>query len=254
MLTHAPVHWIELDTVDSTNNYLHNAYVEGRMTGASAVLANSQTQGRGRSGRAWTSEPGAGLYLSVGLPMAGHALPSLPLLVGVSVAKVLEELAVPVKLKWPNDLLIGQKKLGGILCESFQGKTGPVTVVGVGLNLKPVDKPHVGQHAESQWLPTALSLHVNEAQTLSAPDLARRIVARLLADLDAMQAQGGSALVEAFMPRDAWLGQTLNVLDGGEVLCAGKAMGINEQGAYLLDTESGLRAVHCGDLSLRKAS
>lgn len=254
MLTHAQVHWIELDTVDSTNNYLHNAYVDGRLTGVSAVLANSQTHGRGRSGRTWTSEPGAGLYLSVGLPVAGHKVPSLPLLVGLSVAKVLEDLAVPVKLKWPNDLLIAQEKLGGILCESFQGNVGPVTVVGVGLNLKPPSHIPPASQAGFHWLPTALSLHLGTAQAVPASELARRIVSRLLADLDAFHAQGSSMLVESFMVRDAWLGQSVKALDGGRLLCSGVAMGINEQGAYLLETESGLQAIHSGDLSLRKSS
>lgn len=254
MLTQAKVHWIELDAVDSTNNHLHNAYTTGAMTGVCAVLANSQTHGRGRAGRVWRSEPGQGLCLSVGLPFAGHTVPCLPLLVGLSVAKVLERLAVPVRLKWPNDLLVGQHKLGGILCESFQGKAGPVTVVGVGVNLKQPALSSQSPEAVEQWSPTALSLQGGEAAAVSASKLARLIVAELLLQLDAFERQGGASLVEEFMVRDAWLGQSVKVLDDGQPVVSGKAMGINEQGAYLLETDAGLHAVHSGDLSLRKLS
>ena len=115
MLTQADVHWIELDSVDSTNDYLSRAYLQGRVSGVTAVLAHSQTAGRGRAGRRWQALPGAGLCLSLGLPVAGHAVSFLPLCVGVAAAQVIEKLKVPVRLKWPNDLLVGQQKLGGVL-------------------------------------------------------------------------------------------------------------------------------------------
>lgn len=247
MLTQADVHWIELDSVDSTNDYLARAYQQGRVSGCVAVLAHEQTAGRGRSGRSWQAAPGASLCLSLGMSMAGHQLPFLPLCVGVAVAQVLETLNLPVRLKWPNDLLIANQKLGGVLCESFHTDGGPVTVMGVGLNLLPVNVPQAlsGQGATS----LAASLPVGTVP--SALALAQYIVSSILNLIHQAQQQGVAAVFNPFIQRDAWLGCNVQVLDQGEVCFTGKAMGINEHGAYLVNTESGLQAVHAGDLSLR---
>lgn len=250
MLTQADVHWIELDSVDSTNDYLARAYHQGRVSGCVAVLAHSQTAGRGRAGRSWQANAGAGLCLSLGLPMAGHQLPFLPLCVGVAVAQALETLNLPVRLKWPNDLLIGTQKLGGVLCESFLAEGGPVTVVGVGVNLWPLNVPDAlsGQGAVS------LSACLPAGTVPSARALAESITPSILSHIHQAQLQGMAAVFDAFTQRDAWLGRNVQVVDRGEICFTGKAMGINEQGAYLVHTENGLQAVHAGDLSLRVAA
>ncbi|MCR2747080.1 biotin--[acetyl-CoA-carboxylase] ligase [Limnobacter parvus] len=247
MLTQADVHWIELDSVDSTNDYLTRAYQQSRVSGCVAVLAHAQTAGRGRSGRSWQSAPGASLCLSLGMPLAGYQLPFLPLCVGVAVAQVLEMLNLPVRLKWPNDLLIDDQKLGGVLCESFQTDGGPVTVMGVGLNLLPMNVPDAlsGQGA------TSLAASLPEGATPSALTLAQSIIPSVLNLINQAQQQGVAAVFNLFTQRDAWLGREVQVLDQGEVCYMGKAMGINEHGAYLVNTTGGLRALNAGDLSLR---
>lgn len=247
MLTQADVHWIELDSVDSTNDYLARAYQQGRVSGCVAVLAHSQTAGRGRSGRGWQSAPGASLCLSLGMPMAGQQLPFLPLCVGVAVAQVLEALNLPVRLKWPNDLLIGNQKLGGVLCESFHTDGGPATVMGIGLNLLPLSVPE----ALSGHGAASLAASLPEGAVPSALALAQDIVPSILNFIHQAQQQGMAAVFNSFTQRDAWLGCNVQVLDHGQVCFTGKAMGINEHGAYLVNTESGLQSVHAGDLSLR---
>jgi BirA family biotin operon repressor/biotin-[acetyl-CoA-carboxylase] ligase len=248
MLTQADVHWIELDSVDSTNDYLSRAYLQGRVSGVTAVLAHSQTAGRGRAGRRWLALPGASLCLSIGLPVAGHALSFLPLCVGVAAAQVIEKLKVSVRLKWPNDLLVGQQKLGGVLCESFQCNGGPVTVVGLGVNLLQPSVPEAlgGQGA------TGLLEHLGDQAQPQVRELADHFVSAILQVINAANAQGIGAIFSEFNRLDAWLGCDVQVIDNGTAQLQGKAMGINEQGAYLINTdEQGLVALNAGDLSLR---
>ncbi|NIQ54189.1 MAG: biotin--[acetyl-CoA-carboxylase] ligase, partial [Gammaproteobacteria bacterium] len=108
-----------LETVDSTNRYLLDA---GAPAGSRlrACVAGAQTAGRGRRGRQWVSPPGANLYLSVSRTFAGGTDPvrGLSLAVGVAVAEALEGLGVTgLALKWPNDIQLAGRKLGGILVE-----------------------------------------------------------------------------------------------------------------------------------------
>lgn len=250
MLTQADVHWIELDSVDSTNDFLTRAYQQGRVSGHVAVLAHSQTAGRGRAGRSWQAAAGSSLCLSIGLPIAGHSLPFLPLCVGVAVARHLEALAVPVRLKWPNDFLIGSQKLGGVLCESFQSEAGAVTIVGLGLNIHPLSVPQ----ALSGHGSVSLAQHMPGIEPPTARNLAEKLVPAILASIQAAQQDGISSIFNEFAQRDAWLGREVQIIEQGLVVTHGTAMGIDEHGAYLVNTARGLQAINSGDLSLRAVS
>lgn len=102
------------------------------------VIAGAQTRGRGRSGRAWHSAADSGLWMSVLLPSKlERGATIMPLVVGVATARALERFAPdPVRLKWPNDLLVDSQKIAGILCEAT-GDPGVGIVVGIGVNLRP---------------------------------------------------------------------------------------------------------------------
>ena len=123
--------------VGSTNDIALSRAAAGAVAG-SAVLADHQGSGRGRLGRTWFSPPGAGLYLSAIIrPGAADWLPLTTLAAGVAVARALASVsALPIGLKWPNDLVIGQpwRKMGGVLCESSgSGAEIDALVVGAGL-------------------------------------------------------------------------------------------------------------------------
>jgi len=128
--------WKHFSDVASTNQYLHDLPEKERVSGYTCS-ADQQSKGRGRRGRSWSSPPG-GLYLSI--LMCTDSNPEkwnlLPLMTAVAVARSLTLLApgLPVLLKWPNDLLIGGRKAGGILLES---KVGPSSkfVAGIGINV-----------------------------------------------------------------------------------------------------------------------
>src|SRR5438874_2355852 len=127
------------DQVGSTLDVAHDLAAVGAPAGT-MIVADAQTGGRGRMGRAWRSEPGGGVWMTViERPTDGLALETLSLRVGLLVAPALDALAAsPIRLKWPNDLYVGDRKLAGILIEARWREGRPDWVaIGVGINLRP---------------------------------------------------------------------------------------------------------------------
>ncbi len=188
------------DVVSSTND-LAASLPEG-----SVVTAERQTAGRGRRGRTWFSPPGSGLYVSVVLAPsrasdASRAMQLVTLAAGVGIAEGIEEAStVRADLKWPNDVYVGRRKLGGILAEAASG-TAPATrvVVGFGINVRAAAyPPDVAERATS--LETELGRPVDRERVLEASlaGLARRyddlLGGRFDAILDAWRARAPSAV------------------------------------------------------------
>ncbi|HET9949901.1 MAG TPA: biotin--[acetyl-CoA-carboxylase] ligase [Longimicrobiales bacterium] len=194
--------------------------------GAVVVLAEEQTAGRGRRGARWHSAPGAGLWMSVGL--RGTAAAHLPLRVGLAAAQALEAVApgARVGIKWPNDLVIGGRKVGGVLCESAPGGV----VAGVGINLA---APPGGWPEGVEGLAT--SLQDEGFKPVRRSDLAGRIsrgVARLADDLGAPLGEAERAALAA---RDVLAGREVVTEEHGR----GTARGIDPEGALLLERPDG---------------
>ncbi len=144
--------------VDSTQNVAkelirRGGAAEGR-GGVPVVIADEQTNGRGRLDREWIS-PRSGLYFSAVLKKRDD----MPLLAGVAVAKALKEFGIDAKIKWPNDIIVGEKKLAGILIEIFEG----YSIVGVGVNM------------EAEPIPTATSVS-EQGKSISKDELLERIM------------------------------------------------------------------------------
>lgn len=210
------------------------------------LLADHQTAGRGRRGRSWTAPKGSGLAFSVLLRptrVAANRWPLLPLLVGVGVAAALRETArIDVGLKWPNDVLVAERKLGGILAERVETPTGPAAVVGVGLN--------VTLQAHELPVPTAISLALAgaacTARDLVFPALLEGIAVRYLRWRDA--AGDPEQVLPAYRALCTTLGRLVRVeFPGGDHL-EGEAAGIDADGSLLVDTEAGRRVVMAGDV------
>jgi len=195
----------------------------------SVVLAQEQTRGRGRRGTAWHSAPGAGLWMSVVLPAAG-APAWLPLLVGLAAAEAIEGAtgASRVGIKWPNDLVLGAGKVGGILCES----SGGVVVAGVGVNLR---APAGG--FPKPLTETATALDVEGAKSLSPSRLAGLTLDGLKHLLGEIDAPLGASALGALRARDVLAGRPVHTEESG----AGTARGIEPDGALLLERPDGSR-------------
>ncbi|WP_290641278.1 biotin--[acetyl-CoA-carboxylase] ligase [Aquabacterium sp.] len=258
-----------LPEIGSTNTELMARGRRGE-TSPTVLTACRQTAGRGRQGRTWLASPGDTLTFSLGLPMRLDEIPgggsALSLAVGIAVALALEAglQALPdqahapaIGLKWPNDLWLKGRKLGGILIEATpapglsDGQRW--VVIGVGLNVRPGQAPSEATSLSSA-LKTAPSLTVGQIWSWIAP--------ALLAKVRAFEATGFAPLQAAYTQRDVLAGHAVSLwatpgqvpVDGHAPSDTGMAQGVSETGALLVHTDKGLQAWTTGEVSVRLQS
>ena len=222
------------DQVGSTLDAAHDA-ARSRMPAGTLILADQQTAGRGRSGSRWSSAAGAGIWLTIiERPAHRDAIDVLAIRLGLRAAPVLDQWAdSPIRLKWPNDLLDGRGKIGGILVESrWQDERLDWVAIGMGLNVRrPGDVPGA----------SALRPGCSRVEILS--DLIPAIRA-------AAQAPGMLTPDElaAWHARDAGRGRRCREPIAGEV------MGIDRAGSLLVRAPDGVRACRSGSLVFQEES
>ncbi|HEV2131468.1 MAG TPA: biotin--[acetyl-CoA-carboxylase] ligase, partial [Longimicrobiaceae bacterium] len=232
----------------STNDVARELAERGAPHGT-VVLAEEQLAGRGRAGREWQSPRALGLWLSLVLrSWQREEIALLPLLVGLAAAEALDCFATPaaVRLKWPNDLLLGERKLGGILCEAVWEAAAPGFVIaGIGINLlqRPADFP-------AEIRATATSLVQVAGQPPDRLEVAVAVVARVMASVSVPVRQLAGELLAQLACRDALRGREVVVTAGTEPV-TGTALGIAPDGALLLRTTPGtLRRIRSGSVRL----
>ncbi len=237
------------DEIESTNAEAKALANRGAPEGT-VVVAEAQTAGRGRLGRRWTSPAGKGLLFSVvlrpPLPMSEAHL--LTLVVAAAAAEAIEKhVETHVAIKWPNDLFIGDRKVGGILME-VSGEQDEVdwVVVGIGLNV----------NTEFSELPVALRRTATSLKMVSGAAVDRsEVLASLLLSLEAhykAAARGGfEHALSAFRERDYLLARTISV-DTRQGPVVGAAAGIDDRGALLVELpERRIRSFNSGDVTLQ---
>lgn len=211
-----------------------------------ALVVDAQTAGRGRHGRRWHSPPGANLYLSLfaRLPLAPAQLSGLSLVVGIAVAESLRAGgAVEVGVKWPNDLVACERKLGGILIESAGSRDGRVElVIGLGLNLAMPQDAEVGQ----PWIDLATLGVASDRETWLPP-----LLAALGSALDGFVAGGFAGFQSRWLAVDQLAGRAV-VVHGGE-RTGGTACGVDADGALRIVDERGEWRCRAGEVSVRVA-
>jgi BirA family biotin operon repressor/biotin-[acetyl-CoA-carboxylase] ligase len=213
------------------------------------LVAGEQTAGRGRRGRRWHGAPGAGLTFSLArrIRRPARELAALSLVAGVAAARALRALGVaPAALKWPNDLVAGGAKLGGILVETRASGLETLAVFGIGINLRGADE-----------LTRRLRRRVASLDQFIVPreeDIIAAIVGCLMAAIDAFEAGGFETARQAWESMHAHAGQRLKIrlADGRSV--TGIAAGLAEDGALSLRTRSGLRAIRSGRVVSARAA
>ncbi|WP_155944526.1 bifunctional biotin--[acetyl-CoA-carboxylase] ligase/biotin operon repressor BirA [Pseudoxanthomonas sp. Root630] len=234
-------------SLDSTNSELlrRNAPAHG----TDVLLAEQQTGGRGRRGRHWASPIAANLYLSVSRQFSGGLarLGGLSLVVGVAVAEALRRLGyASVGVKWPNDLLAGDRKLGGILVEGGGEHGGPVrAVIGIGLNVRMPDV--AAGRIEQAWTDLVA---LGGADTPSRNAIAASVLDTLLPALDRFDADGLSPFLARYAALDVLAGRAVTV-HGPQGDEQGVADGIGGDGALQVMIGAERRQVHAGDVSVR---
>ncbi|WP_243057378.1 biotin--[acetyl-CoA-carboxylase] ligase [Nocardioides sp. SR21] len=233
-----------LDTTTSTNAVAAERARAGAPEGL-VVVAEHQTAGRGRLNRTWETPARSALTFSLVLrpEVAPADWPWLPLLTGHVVAKTLRAAGYDAGVKWPNDVLLGDQKIAGILLERVETDTGPAAVVGVGLN--------VSLTAEELPVPTGTSLLLASG---AAPDRTALLVS-LLGSLreayDAWQAGGPDAtarLRSSYVAACVTIGREVRVeMPSGEPL-TGRAAGVDASGRLVVAGATGETVVGAGDV------
>ena len=221
-------------SIDSTSNRL-KALARGGAPEWTVVLADVQTGGRGREGRTWVSPPG-GLYLSVLLRPRFEKVGLLPLAAGVAVAEAAAELGVRAELKWPNDVLASGRKLAGILSEAASGPAGVEWVaLGVGVNVS-LDAARL----PSEMQDGVTSLAAEGAADVSVGAVAAAVLARLAVCYDALRSSPAAVLSAWRSHAATWWGSLVDVR-AGEAPLRGRLLEVDEEGALVLELESGER-------------
>jgi len=228
------------DTLPSTNDRVRELAGEGAAA-FTVVIAETQTAGRGRSGKRWESPPGTGLWMSFLLRPGAEGSPSLvPILVGLATARTIELVCRTLRpeIKWPNDVLVNGLKVGGILCE---GVGSDAVVVGVGLNISQRQEdfpPGLRDHATS--------LAVGGCPAVLRADLAGGVLRTARDLLEPLPNGLDEGLRRELQNKDALAGRTVRTDTGQE----GRAIGVARDGALLIETEGTRHAIRGGGISL----
>ncbi|MFA5090520.1 MAG: biotin--[acetyl-CoA-carboxylase] ligase [Candidatus Omnitrophota bacterium] len=208
------------------------------------IIAETQTKGRGRIGRQWFSPRYKGIYFSCILrpKILPYATPVLTLLTAVSICEAIKNmLSLDVQIKWPNDILLHNKKLGGILTElNAEMDEVRFIVIGVGLNVNN-DKRSLVEGA------TSLKEHIQE--NINRVELLQEIMQRLEGNYILFQEKGSHAIIEKWRHYNITLGRRVRVLHNKEYI-EGEASDIDSDGSLLLRKDSGLvHKITSGDIT-----
>jgi BirA family biotin operon repressor/biotin-[acetyl-CoA-carboxylase] ligase len=232
--------------LESTNSYARQLAERGSPEGE-VVIAETQTRGRGRLGRAWISPPHLNLYLSIILRpvlLPGDA-PQITIMAGVALVDAIASFAAsPPAIKWPNDVLVSGKKLAGILCESFcASERIEFVILGIGVNI----------NYPTELMPASIRDRATSLLAINQASVQRELfLRRLIQDLDRcygeLEESGFSAMAARWEARFAFSGKKVKVglVDG---ILVGTAMGIDRDGALIVVDERGMpQRVVAGDV------
>ena len=217
------------------------------------MLAEYQTAGRGRRGRAWLAPPGGSICLSLSWTFRDVPadLGSLGLVIGVCELRALRELGLTeARLKWPNDVLVADRKLGGVLIELRAESGGPACVViGIGLNVA-LGAPLLERIAQTGVVPTDLVTAGLEQPSRNL--VVGRIVTRCIRGLLEFERVGLRPFIDEWRDADALRGRMVDVRGAGGDIARGLARGVDLHGALLVETvDEGLKRFISGDVSVR---
>jgi BirA family biotin operon repressor/biotin-[acetyl-CoA-carboxylase] ligase len=240
-----------IETVDSTNQVARKLAGEGKPNGF-AVLAGSQTAGRGRLGKAWQSPPGKGLYCTILVrpQIAVEDYSKITLTAGLAVGQVMEKICqLPVQLKWPNDIYVSGRKCGGILVETSSLQDTDernFVLVGIGVNINSEKGTFPAELQE-----TATSVFIETGMEYDIWSLFAPIRERLLQLLAQLASEGFAAILNQWRERDMLQGRCMKwVTLAGDVVY-GESLGVDSSGTLMVRDHAGMsHTVLSGDVTL----
>jgi BirA family biotin operon repressor/biotin-[acetyl-CoA-carboxylase] ligase len=232
------------EVIGSTNDHARELAEEGAGHGE-VVIAESQTGGRGRRGRPWSSPPGRNVYLSAILrpDLPPSRAPELTLLTSVAICDALRQADVPAEIKWPNDLLVHGRKIAGILTElASEPEKVHWVVVGVGINVNATEADF-----PDDLKAIATSVRIERGAPAPRALFVAACLTALEGWLDRHAEEGFAPIREAWRARSGTLGRDVTVKTGAQDV-TGRAEDIDEAGALLVRTERGLERILSGDV------
>ncbi|NJE53657.1 biotin--[acetyl-CoA-carboxylase] ligase [Thermococcus sp. 21S9] len=230
---------IRLTEVSSTNDYARE--IAEDVPEGTVVVAKRQTSGRGRKGRNWAS-PEGGLWMTAILKprSSPEHVPKLVFIGALAVVDTLARYGIPAEIKWPNDVLVDGRKIAGILSEC---KLNSFALLGIGLN--------VNNRVPEELRDSAVSM----AELLGGEPEVERVLDALLRSLSYWYSLFKSGrhgeILRSVRTRSAVIGKDVVILEDGEIVIRGRAVGIDDSGALLVDTGESVERVLYGDVSLR---
>tara|TARA_B100000686_G_scaffold162079_1_gene169653 strand:+ start:118 stop:900 length:783 start_codon:yes stop_codon:yes gene_type:complete len=237
--------WLYLSKTDSTNTEisrrLHNHPPEEGLV----VIADCQTSGRGRLGRVWHSEPKNGIYLSTLFrpALSPEKLPLITLMAGLAtVFAVNQIIPCPVRLKWPNDLLLNGKKIAGVLCENHSTQT-PAVIIGIGINVNHSQFP-------SEIKDIATSLKLETGLKVNRTSLIKNLIMQLDFQYNELKNNKIKILLERWCDNTDLFGKTITIKKGNQKF-TGKALRLDKLGRLIIADKLGNELVlDSGEVSL----
>ncbi len=250
----------------STNDDLLERWRAGQLIDPVARIAHKQTAGKGRAGRAWLATPKDSICFSFAFPFkrTPAELTGLSLLVGLAVISGIAQACglteddlyrAGMRLKWPNDLLLNNAKLGGILIEGGQAKPGESTwmIVGIGLNLQ--NAQSIEASLESGQKVGSIDQLLGASNKLPDTEyLWLKLIASLENHFNHFDQKGFEFYQEQWSKWDAYQDQAICISGSGKDPVYGVAKGVDKTGALLLQQENKIMTIHAGDVSLRVQS
>ena len=240
---------LRFDTTGSTNDEALRQAMAGAAEGL-CIVAKRQTAGRGRHGRNWVSNEDSGLYFSIVLrpDLDTQFLPLITLMTGVAVHDTLQEFSLDPDIKWVNDVLIGDKKIAGILAEATDTPTGLAVVVGIGINV-------MSENFPDKLAETATSISAETKRAVTFSELEQSLTKYLGYFYDILNAADGpSQILDEWRKRSSYFtGKCVTVVLPNETF-DGVTDGLEPTGALRVRTPDGnLKIVNAGDVRRLRA-
>jgi BirA family biotin operon repressor/biotin-[acetyl-CoA-carboxylase] ligase len=246
-----------LSVTNSTADYIRE-YKLRALPEKTVVVAEAQTKGRGRTGRNWFSPFGASIYLSTYWKLKQN-ISGLSLVIGLAVAKSLEASGICTKVKWPNDIYFGHKKMVGILIESEYNKneTAQNIFISIGLNVNlQVSNLKAYEKSEADLLDNTITdMTTVLGQTPSRNKIIADVLTNLVDFLEKFESNGFSYFLPMWEKYDYLMGQLVSVIKPTpNQTLVGQAKGVSQRGELLLEEQGVLKAICVGDIKVRGLS
>ena len=237
--------WLYLSKTDSTNLEIIRRLNNHPLEEGLVVIADCQTSGRGRLGRAWYSEPENGIYLSTLFrpELSPEKLPLITLMAGLgTIFAVNQAIPCPARLKWPNDLLLNGKKIAGVLCENHSTQS-PAVIIGIGINVNNSQFP-------SEIKDIATSLKLETGLKIDRTSLIKNLIMQLDFQYNELKNNEIEKLLERWCQNTDLFGKTITINKGNQKI-TGKALRLDKLGRLVIADKSGDELVlDSGEVSL----